>query len=268
MFSKAVLLCTCLLKFLPLSAANVYNYLWRHHGITTSRVFGQFVKEQLRICKLKSAVAFIRTCMNEDLIPVFTRFRLANPYIADAKLRQKCARHILQAEMKFKQRLLSRTVKYLRRLDAELKESVSYIVYIRLQSISQEIVKKKMVEIEQTHETKLGVLRENKIRRAPQRQILDPITIRPRQILDPVTNLPQEMGETVTNLSKYALTDGEQNALINGLNHVYPPEKLDQTQFVCNMKYFYARLLNVRTAYRHYEQKPATEVVRHQLTSL
>jgi Reverse transcriptase (RNA-dependent DNA polymerase) len=49
---------------------------------------------------------------------------------------------------------------------------------------------------------------------------------------------------------------------------VYPPEKLDQPQFVCNMKYFYARLLNVRTAYRHYEQKSATEVVRHQLTSL
>ncbi|CAF5026326.1 unnamed protein product [Rotaria sp. Silwood1] len=55
---------------------------------------------------------------------------------------------------------------------------------------------------------------------------------------------------------------------MNGLDHVYPPEKLDQPQFVCNMEYFYARLLNVRTAYRHYEQKSATEVVRHQLTSL
>ncbi|CAF1550384.1 unnamed protein product, partial [Rotaria sp. Silwood1] len=76
------------------------------------------------------------------------------------------------------------------------------------------------------------------------------------------------MCDPVTNLSKYTLTDSEHNALINGLDHVYPPEKLDQPQFVCNMEYFYARLLNVRTAYRHYEQKSATEVVRHQLTSL
>ncbi|CAF1489635.1 unnamed protein product [Rotaria sordida] len=76
------------------------------------------------------------------------------------------------------------------------------------------------------------------------------------------------MGDPVTNLSKYSLTDSEHTALINGLDHVYPPEKLDQPQFVCNMEYFYARLLNVRTAYRHYEQKSATEVVRHQLTSL
>ncbi|CAF4603917.1 unnamed protein product, partial [Rotaria sp. Silwood2] len=76
------------------------------------------------------------------------------------------------------------------------------------------------------------------------------------------------MGDPVTNLSKYNLTDSEHDDLVNGLNHVYPPEKLDQPQFICNMEYFYARLLNVRTAYRHYEQKPSTEAVRHQLTSV
>lgn len=162
MLFKTVLLCKCLLKFLPLSAANVYNYLWRHYGLNTSKLFGQFVKEQIRIYRLKSAIAFILTCKNEDLIPIFARFRLANPYIADAKLRQKCARHILQAEMKFKQRLLSRTTRYLRRLNAELKQSVSHIVYIRLQSISQEIVKRKMDEIERTHEKKLNGLPEKK----------------------------------------------------------------------------------------------------------
>ncbi len=47
------------------------------------------------------------------------------------------------------------------------------MVYIRLQTISQEIVQKKMGEIERTHETKLALLRENKARRAPQRQVLD-----------------------------------------------------------------------------------------------
>ncbi|CAF3769979.1 unnamed protein product [Rotaria sp. Silwood1] len=235
MFFKAILLCKHLLKFLPLSAANVYNYLWRHYGLNTSKLFGQFVKEQLRIRRLKSAIAFILTCKNENLIPIFARVRLANPYIADAKLRQKCARNILQAEMKFKQHLLSRTTKYLRRLDTELKQSVSHIIYIRLQSISQEILKEKMDEIERTHETKLNGLREKKQRRAPQRQILDPVTNRPREIVDPVTNLPQEMGDPVTNLSKYNLTDSEHDALVNGLHHVYPPEKLDQPQFVCNM---------------------------------
>jgi hypothetical protein len=267
MFFKAVLLCKCLLKFLPLSAANVYNYLWRHHGPYTSRLFGQFVKEQIRLRRLKSAVAFILTCKNENLVPTFARLRFANPYIADVKLRQKCTRHILQAEMKFKQRLLPQTAKFLRRLDAELKQSVSPIVYIRLQSISQEIIKRKMTEIEMTHKKKLDVLRTNKIKQTPQRHILDPVTNRPREILDPVTNLSQEMGDPVTNLSTYTLTDCEHTALTNGLNHVYPPEKLDQPQFLCNMEYFYARLLNVRTTYRHYEQKSATEVVRHQLTS-
>ena len=86
MFFKAVSFCKYLLKFLPLSAVNIYNYLWRHHG--------QFVTEQLRISKLKSATTFILTCKNGNFIPIFAR-----------------ARQILQAEMKFKQRLLRQTTK-------------------------------------------------------------------------------------------------------------------------------------------------------------
>ena len=162
MLFKAAFLCKCLLKFLPISAKNVYKYLWKYYNENTSKLFGQFVKEKIRIYRYESSIQFILTCKNEDLIPIFARFRLANPYIADAKLRQKCARPIMQAEMKFKQRLLRQTKRYLRRLNAELKQSLPHIVYIRLQTISQEILKKKMHQIEGTHEKKLNSLREKK----------------------------------------------------------------------------------------------------------
>lgn len=113
MFSNTVLICKCLLKCLPLSEGNVYKYLWRYYGMFISKTFGQFVTEQLRMHKIKNAIKFIRKCKNEELIPTFARVHFANPYIADAKLRQKCARHILQTEMKFKQCLLNRTKRYL-----------------------------------------------------------------------------------------------------------------------------------------------------------
>jgi hypothetical protein len=71
----------------------------------------------------------------------------------------------------------------------------------------------------------------------------------------------------VKNLSSYTLSDDEHNALINGLNHVYAAEKFDQPQFVCDMEYFYSRLLNLRTSYRHYQSKPANLNVPHKLTS-
>lgn len=90
MFAKTVLIFKSLLKFLPISRRNVYNYLWRHYGIFTCKTFGQFVKEKIRMYKLKSAIEFIRKCKNEELIPTFTRIRFANPSIADAKLKQKC----------------------------------------------------------------------------------------------------------------------------------------------------------------------------------
>jgi hypothetical protein len=130
-------------------------------------------------------------------------------------------------------------------LDEELKRSVPHIVYVRLSSISEEIVNRKMNKVDVTHESKLGRLRADKLRRMPQQEILDP----------------------VTNLSNYNLTDNEHTALVNGLNHVYPSEKFDQPQLVCNIEYFYSRLLNLKTKYRHYESKPSNENVCHELTS-
>jgi hypothetical protein len=73
--------------------------------------------------------------------------------------------------------------------------------------------------------------------------------------------------DTVTNLSSRLLTIKEHNALANGVHHVYPSENFDHSQFVCNMEYLYARLLNVHTSYRHYEQKPANMKILHELSS-
>ena len=78
---------------------------------------------------------------------------------------------------------------------------------------------------------------------------------------------PRQTPDPINNLSTHTLTDDEHPALINGLDHVYPAEKFDQPQFVCNMKFFYGRLLNLKTHYRHYESKPANVKVRHQLIS-
>jgi hypothetical protein len=71
----------------------------------------------------------------------------------------------------------------------------------------------------------------------------------------------------VKHLSSYTLSEAEHNALLNGLSHVYAPDKFDQPQFVCDMKYFYFRLLNFKTPYSHYESKPAYFNVHHNLTS-
>ena len=48
---------------------------------------------------------------------------------------------------------------------------------------------------------------------------------------------------------------------------MYPSENFHHSQFVCNMEYFYARLLNVRTTYCHYEQKPENMKIIHELWS-
>ena len=124
---------------------------------------------------------------------------------------------------------------------------MSRLVFIRLQSILDQIVLKANNNVEKRHLHKLEGLRRRKIKKLG--------SVR-RPLLDPVTNL-----------SSRVLTDEERAALANGLHHVYPSEQFDQAQFVCNIEYFYARLLNIRTAYQHYEHRSADVVIRHELTS-
>ncbi|CAF3625928.1 unnamed protein product [Rotaria socialis] len=131
-------------------------------------------------------------------------------------------------------------------LDEELKQIVSGIIYVRLRSIAEIIVNRKTESIEIGHRNKIIGLRADKCNRVPTQPMLDP----------------------VTNLSIYNLTYDEHTALINGLNHVYPSTRFDQSKFICNIEYFYSRLINFRTSYRHYESKHASEIVRHELTSL
>ena len=153
--------------------------------------------------------------------------------------------NILQAEIRCKKRDLTRNIRHHGRLCVALKSCVSSIVHTRLQSIISQIAQKTDNNVTKRHLSKLHRLREHKSRNGPRAPKLNP----------------------VTNLSSRLLTMEEHNALANGLHHVYPSENFDHSQFVCNMEYFYARLLNVRTSYRHYEQKPANMKILHELSS-
>ncbi|CAF1520615.1 unnamed protein product, partial [Didymodactylos carnosus] len=195
--------------------------------------------------RLECDLLFLKACKKEELIPKFVRFRLANPRLATDKLIHKCYGNILQAEIRYKKKELTHLHRFVRRQKEELKHSIPNIVYLRLCTIATAIVSLKILQWRRGHEKKLSMLRSEKYYKVQRNEVLDPIV----------------------NLSKRSLTDVERKALENGLHHVYSTGKLDYAQLLCNTEYFYARLLNFRTSYRHWEQKSASEKVLHQLSS-
>ncbi|CAF1393154.1 unnamed protein product [Didymodactylos carnosus] len=126
-----------------------------------------------------------------------------------------------------------------------LEGNLSPIIMTRVSAIAESIAVTKNARSKQIHLKKLEILREDEIHDVHETIQLDPII----------------------NLSHRILTELEHDALKFGLHHVFPPEKFDQKQFICNMEYFYARLLNLRTAYHHYDQKSANEKVLHHLSA-
>jgi hypothetical protein len=137
--------------------------------------------------------------------------------------------NILQAEIRCKKRDLTRNICHHTRLCVALKSCVSSIVHTRLLLIISQIAQKSNSNVTKRHSSKFNRLREHKRSNGTRTPKLDP----------------------VTNLSSRLLTMEEHHALANGLHRVYPSENFDHSQFVCNMEYFYARLLNFRTSYRH-----------------
>ena len=147
--------------------------------------------------------------------------------------------------MKYKKKLLSRAHRHYARLSQELRENFPRLIHIRLVSISNAIVDKRKARVTTKHASKLEKLRSMKSIKVSRRSTID----------------------AVTNLSSRNLTVDEHNALNNGLHHVYPTSTFDQSRFVCNVEYFYSRLLSFTTDYRDYELKDADEDVVHQLTT-
>jgi hypothetical protein len=234
-----------LFRISPLTISNVYDYLWRHYGASIMKHYGGCVKTHLKLNKLKHDMIFIRTCKREKLLPNFTKIRLANPSLTDSKLVRQCSFNILQAELKFKKKIFTQTYRHSVRLNNVLKEYVPRLIYIRLQTIIKEIIYKDMINVKCTHETKLKKLRQDSIKRRSTSTF----------------NI-----KSVTNLSKRTLTIEEKHALAHGLQHVYSSGYFDETAFVSNIECFYAKLVNIRTNYRHYENKQLNETVIHQLT--
>ena len=112
----------CLSNLLPLKITNVYCYLRRHYGASAMKLYFEYVKVHLRIQTIRNDLLFIRTCRREELIPTFARIRIANPHLRYTKVHYECSQRILQAELKYKKRLLTHTHRHATRLKSMLKD--------------------------------------------------------------------------------------------------------------------------------------------------
>lgn len=264
MLFQVAVIYSFIVKLLPIRISNCYRYLRRHYGPMTMKLFYEYVKLYLRIHKIRQDILFIRTCKREDLVPTFARIRLANPYLRYTKVHYACSKLILEGELKFKKHLLSRTYRHMINLRDELQQCVPNIIFNRLNVIREEILLKESTKIQATHANKLNSLRFYQQLCYDRKQQL----FNQYQLNNDRQVMIKEDIQSIVNLTERKLTDDEKAALQSGLHHVYPTREFDHARFVCNIEYLYARLINLKTDYRHYERKEAKQQVVHKLSSV
>ncbi|CAF1585497.1 unnamed protein product [Didymodactylos carnosus] len=189
------------------------------------------VKMNKMVRKLELDLKLLKKCKEENLFPKFVKFKLSNPRLGDDVKINDCYLNILNAEIKFKKRQLSRRHRIYNRLRCNFQDYVTVLEYARCIRIMDGIVREEVEKWSKTHSTKLKDLRDA--------QGIDNTIIR----LDPVKNL-----------SSHMLSSVEHEALCNALHHAYPFTNIDQIQLISNMEYFYARLLGVKTSFYHWEE--------------
>ena len=248
-FSSAVRSILCILKLLPINKTNYLSYLRQKYGPFVSDSALQYGKILLKITKIRHDLQFLKTCKNENLLPTFVRFRLRSFHQRYKSSILKCYHDILISEIKFKKRQLSRLYRLSHRLKNDLIANINHIVYVRITSILQSLVKQNEKNLLLVHENKLNKLRL-------------------KHHTPPSNEKTFEYPKNhVKKFSKRNLTREEINALSNGLEFVLPSRKLDDETLIASVETFFFALLGYTTDQKEFEKKYENERAQYKLTS-
>ncbi|CAF1034903.1 unnamed protein product [Didymodactylos carnosus] len=222
-----------LIKLLALNRFNVHSCFRRHYEPNVSYMFRDYVTLQLKVQKVEMDLIFLRTCLREQLEPVFIRIKLPQ-HIQNSKAATQLRLRVLRIEIKFKRKVLSQLHHRSKSIFSFIETMTSSTVYSKLQIIKSSIVSDKSKLWRKTLVNKLI-----KLRRSCQH-----IGVK-RNVQDSIKHL--------LNFSKRILTEDEEEVLINGLQHVYSPPVSNERDLISNIEYFYIRLLGFKTEYYDYE---------------
>ena len=163
------------------------------------KVIRKFEKVDYKLRKAKLDISFLVKCQNENIIPNFLKFRLANKNLQNSVTYKKCQRSLLQTEIDNKKSHLRTLQNEFNGFRNELQFKLNCIDFAHISAIflsSNDNLLKTHDSIQQKKFNKL--LMENRLKQDPEKVIF--------------------------NFSKSSYTDAEKTLSVEGLSFALPPK--------------------------------------------
>ena len=191
----------------------------RYSENTVKRI-RKLVKLDYSLRKAELDLQFLCKCDNNNVIPNFLNFRLANSHLKYSSTYKVCQLNLLREEIRQKKSTLRSLQKEFSSLKVPLQNELNLIDFAHVSTlffgINDKILKSKS-SVQQKKFYKL--LQESKIENDPEKNIF--------------------------NFSKYVLSDTEKKLLAKGLNFCLPPKQLKYTDYLVHFELFYGDIRNL-----------------------
>ena len=219
-------------------------------------------KLDYRLRKAELDLQFLCKCDDNNVIPTFLNFRLANSHLKYSSTYKVCQLNLLREEIRQKKSTLRSLQKEFSSLKVSLQNELNLIDFAHVSTlffgINDKILKSKS-SVQQKKFYKL--LQERKIENDPEKVIF--------------------------NFSKYVLSDTEKKLLAKGLNFCLPPKQLKYADYLVHFELFYRDIHNLEilsnedldfvktktketalSSFRQYNKNPQQNLSKEELAAL
>ena len=196
------------------------SIVWKRYSGEVLKPICKFEKVDYKLRKTKLDISFLVKCQNENIIPNFLKFRLANKNLQNSVTYRKCQQSLLQTEIDNKKSHLRTLQNEFNRLRIKLQFRLKCIDFAHISGIflssNDNLLK--------THDS-------------TQRKKFSKLLIENRPKKDPE--------KVIFNCSKVSLTDAKKSPLVKGLSFALPPKQLSYSDYLINFESCYRSIDNL-----------------------
>ena len=140
-----------LLKLLPMKKQNYHHIIRQQYGSPIMRNVFQYGKYQLKMCKTRLHLDYLRICKREKLIPKFVRFKIPSTHQRYRRAINNCYEQMIVDELRSKKRELSQLYRQFKNLRSSIVLDLNHFTVCRIEKIISKLVVHKETQIKITH---------------------------------------------------------------------------------------------------------------------
>ena len=209
------------------SCSSVAEIVRKRYGDEVLRKIRKFEKLDFRTGKLQMDITFLETCVENDVMPNFVKFRTASRTLKKSESYHACQRILLTQEICDKKVQLIESNQGISTLKRELRNELSGIDFLFISSLFLNKNREVLKQIEQKQNEKLVKLLDDS----------------PKHNAD----------DLIYNFSSHTLTSSQKTILMKGLNFSLPPKSLKNEDYLLNFELLFRSLNSDKFHYKDNE---------------